>query len=110
VTASGALGGYLFDDLAVNLTVTGKPGSLQMRLYDRATRNERAGIGGCTGDSGGPAFDGDGPLVIGVVSWTTAAQDNEGCGGLTELTPLLIYREWIIETAKLMNSPIATNR
>ena len=44
------------------LTVTGKPGSLQIRLYDPATRNVRAGLGACTGDSGAPAFDGDGPL------------------------------------------------
>ena len=41
------------------LTVTGKPGSLQIRLYDRTTRNERIGLGGCTGDSGAPAFDGE---------------------------------------------------
>ncbi len=89
------------------LTVTGHPGSLQIRLVDPATRNERPGLGGCTGDSGGPAFDGDGPLVIGVVSWTTAANNEAGCGGLTGLTPLLAYRTWIIETAKKMNAPIA---
>lgn len=88
------------------LTVTGKPGSLQVRLVDPATRNIKNGLGGCTGDSGGPAFDGDGPLVIGVVSWTTAARDEEGCGGLTGLTPLLNYRDWIVETAKKLNSPI----
>lgn len=88
------------------LTVTGKPGSLQIRLYDPATRNLRGGLGGCTGDSGGPAFDGEGPLVIGVVSWTTAADNEEGCGGLTGLTPLLLYRSWIIETARKLNSEI----
>jgi len=89
------------------LTVTGKPGSLQIRLVDPKTRNVTAGLGGCTGDSGAPAFDGEGPLVIGVVSWSTAPQDNEGCGGLTGITPLLNYREWIIETAKKFNSPVA---
>jgi secreted trypsin-like serine protease len=89
------------------LTVTGQPGSLQIRLYDAATRNRRAGLGACTGDSGGPAFDGDGPLVIGVVSWTTAANDEEGCGGLTGLTPLLLYRDWIVDTARKFNSPLA---
>ena len=36
------------------LTVTGKPGSLQIRLFDPATRNQRAGLGACTGDSGAP--------------------------------------------------------
>jgi hypothetical protein len=88
------------------LTVTGQPGGLQIRLYDAATRNQRTGLGACTGDSGAPAYDGEGPLVIGVVSWTTAPQDEEGCGGLTGLTPLLAYRAWIVETARKFNSPI----
>jgi secreted trypsin-like serine protease len=88
------------------LTVTGKPGSLQIRLVDPKTRNVSNGLGGCTGDSGAPAFDGEGPLVIGVVSWSTAPQDNEGCGGLTGVTPLLSYRGWIVETAKKFNSPL----
>jgi secreted trypsin-like serine protease len=89
------------------LTVTGKPGSLQIRLYDAATRNRRAGLGACTGDSGAPAYDGEGPLVIGVVSWSTAPEDEEGCGGLTGLTPLLLYRGWILDTARKFNSPLA---
>jgi secreted trypsin-like serine protease len=88
------------------LTVTGKPGSLQIRLYDKATRNQRIGLGGCTGDSGAPAFDGEGPLVIGVVSWSTGPDDTEGCGGLTGVTPLLLYRGWIVDTAARFNSPI----
>jgi secreted trypsin-like serine protease len=92
------------------LAVTGKPGSLQIRLYDAATRNGSAGLGACTGDSGAPAFDGEGPLgigqVIGIVSWSTAPADEEGCGGLTGLTPLLLYRGWIIDTARKFNSPL----
>jgi hypothetical protein len=89
------------------LVVTGVPGSLQIRLYDQATRNKRRGLGACTGDSGAPAYDGDGPLVIGVVSWSTAPLDEEGCGGLTGVTPLLLYRAWIVETARKFNSPLA---
>jgi hypothetical protein len=46
-------------------------------------------------------------LVIGVVSWTTAAGDEDGCGGLTGVTPLLNYRAWIIKAAMNLNSPIA---
>jgi secreted trypsin-like serine protease len=88
------------------LSVTGVPGSLQVRLFDPATRNKSAGIGGCVGDSGAPAFDGEGPLVIGVVSWSTAPNDEEGCGGLTGITPLLNYRQWIIDTAKKFGSPV----
>ena len=89
------------------LSVTGKPGSLQIRLYDLATRNLRVGLGGCTGDSGAPAFDGQAASVIGVVSWSTAPNDEEGCGGLTGVTPLLLYRAWIVDTARKFNSPLA---
>ncbi|MEJ2623683.1 MAG: trypsin-like serine protease [Pseudolabrys sp.] len=82
------------------LTVTGHPGSLQIRLVDPRTRNRVHGLGACTGDSGGPAYDGLGPLIIGVVSWTTGPGNSEGCGGLTGLTPLLRYRSWIVDTAR----------
>ena len=88
------------------LAVTGKPGSLQIRLFDPATRDVRPGLGGCTGDSGAPAFETDasGALrIVGVVSWSTAPNDEDGCGGLTGLTPLILYRDWIVETAKTLN-------
>ncbi|HET7912674.1 MAG TPA: trypsin-like serine protease [Pseudolabrys sp.] len=105
VTLAGTARG-LGQPRMATLTVTGKPGSLQIRLYDVATRNQRIGLGSCTGDSGAPAYDGEGPLVIGVVSWSTAPGDEEGCGGLTGVTPLLSYRDWIIDTARKLNSPI----
>jgi len=89
------------------LTVTGKPGSLQIRLIDANARDQRIGLGGCTGDSGAPAFDGDTPSVIGVVSWSTAPGNETGCGGLTGVTPLIGYRDWIVETARKFNSPLA---
>ena len=91
---------------SARLAVTGQPGSLQVRLMDPATLNKRPGLGGCVGDSGGPAYDGEGPLVIGVISWSTAPSDEEGCGGLTGVTPLLNYRQWIIDTAKKLGSPL----
>ncbi len=118
VTVAGTPRGLGVPRMA-RLTVTGKPGSLQIRLYDKATRNARVGLGGCTGDSGAPAFDGEGPQktgqvigqasgqVIGVVSWSTGPEDTEGCGGLTGVTPLLLYRDWIVDTAAKFNSPIA---
>lgn len=110
VTLAGTARGLSIPRMA-KLAVTGKPGSLQIRLVDPATRNVSAGLGGCTGDSGAPAFDGndtqDVGQVIGVVSWSTAPQNNEGCGGLTGLTPLTSYRAWIIEAAKSLSSPIA---
>ncbi len=106
VTLSGTARG-LGQPRMARLSVTGKPGSLQIRLYDLATRNLRSGLGGCTGDSGAPAFDGQAASVIGVVSWSTAPNDEEGCGGLTGVTPLLLYRGWIVETAKKVNSPLS---
>ncbi len=106
VTRVGTADGLGIPRMA-SLAVTGKPGSLQVRLTDPATQNKRAGLGGCVGDSGAPAFDGVGPLVIGVVSWSTAPNDEEGCGGLTGVTPLINYRQWIIDTAKKFGSPVA---
>jgi hypothetical protein len=106
VTVAGTARG-LGQPRMATLTVTGKPGSLQIRLYDIATRNQRIGLGGCTGDSGAPAYDGEGPLVLGIVSWSTAPGDEEGCGGLTGVTPLLSYRDWIVDTARKLNSPLS---
>lgn len=88
------------------LVATGQPGTLQIRLMDPATRNERAGLGACVGDSGGPVFmNADGALaVIGVVSWSTGPRNAEGCGGLTGVTPLARYRAWVVEQAARMGS------
>lgn len=93
---------------AAELIATGKPGNLQIRLLDPATRNQRAGLGACTGDSGGPAFiELQGTLaIIGVVSWSTGPNSEAGCGGLTGVTPLELYRPWVEEQARKMGSPI----
>ena len=105
VTADGTARGLGVPRMAT-LSVTGKPGSLQIRLYDLATRNTRTGLGACTGDSGAPAFEPASEAIIGVVSWSTAPGDQEGCGGLTGVTPLLLYRQWIVDTARKFNSPV----
>lgn len=91
------------------LIATGQPGTLQIRLMDPATRNERAGLGACVGDSGGPVFANAGGAlaVIGVVSWSTGPKNSDGCGGLTGVTPLTRYRAWLVERAKRMGSPLA---
>ncbi len=109
VTAAGTARGLGLPRMA-RLAVTGKPGSLQIRLVDPAAHNLRLGLGACTGDSGAPVFDGTSGTgigqIIGIVSWTTAPGDEEGCGGLTGVTPLLLYRSWIVETARRFNSPV----
>jgi secreted trypsin-like serine protease len=93
---------------AAALIATGKPGTLQIRLFDPATRDQRSGLGACTGDSGGPAFvENNGTFaVVGVVSWSTGAASTAGCGGLTGVTPLALYRGWIAEQAKKMGTAI----
>ena len=108
VTLSGT-GRGLGQPRMATLIVTGRPGSLQIRLYDQATRNLSNGLGGCTGDSGAPVFEEtvhNVGQILGVVSWSTAPNDEEGCGGLTGVTPLLLYRAWIVETAKKINSSL----
>jgi secreted trypsin-like serine protease len=87
---------------AASLSVTGRPGTLQIRLVDPLTNNARAGLGACTGDSGAPAFldQNGGSVIAGVVSWSTGPNNASGCGGLTGVTPLALYRDWIIRTAR----------
>jgi secreted trypsin-like serine protease len=103
---NGKSGGTL---RSATLTVTGQPGNLQIRLMDPATRNERAGLGACTGDSGAPVFRdiGGRAKVVGVVSWSTGAGNEAGCGGLTGVTPISLYYPWIAETAKKLGSALA---
>ncbi|MBI5260825.1 MAG: trypsin-like serine protease [Bradyrhizobium sp.] len=84
------------------LIATGKPGTLQIRLVDPVTGGTRDGIGACTGDSGGPVFEDQpgGPVIVGVISWSTGPNGSNGCGGLTGVTPLTLYRDWILQTAR----------
>lgn len=87
---------------AATLASTSQPGRLQIRLVDPAANNARPGLGACTGDSGAPVVQAQagGAVIIGVVSWSTGAQNAAGCGGLTGVTPLTLYRDWVVQTAK----------
>jgi secreted trypsin-like serine protease len=91
IRGNGKTGGTL---RAAVLTVTGQPGPLQIRLVDPVTNNAFPGLGACTGDSGAPAFDANG-AVVGVISWSTAPKNEDGCGGLSGVTPLRRYQAWI---------------
>ena len=84
------------------LVATGQPGSLQIRLVDPVAQGAREGLGACTGDSGGPVFEDrpGAPVIVGVISWSTGPNGSEGCGGLTGVTPLTLYRDWIVQTAR----------
>jgi secreted trypsin-like serine protease len=87
---------------AADLAVTGKPGTLQIRLADPLVNNTSDGLGACTGDSGAPAFEMQAgrAVIVGLVSWSTGPNNSDGCGGLTGVTPLTLYREWILRTAR----------
>jgi hypothetical protein len=99
VRGDGKSGGVV---RAANLIATGRPGNLQIRLVDPAAEGKREGLGACTGDSGGPVFEDQqgGAVVIGVVSWSTGPNGTAGCGGMTGVTPLSLYRDWILQTAR----------
>lgn len=103
VRGDGRTGGTL---RTARLVATGRPGSLQLRLVDPATRNARAGLGACTGDSGAPVFDENAGrhAVVGLVSWSTGPGNSAGCGGLTGVTPLARYRDWVVDTARQLGS------
>jgi hypothetical protein len=93
---------------SASLVATDRPGNLQIRLVDPAVGNKREGLGACTGDSGAPVFeDQNGRVVIvGVVSWSTGANNTAGCGGLTGVTPLTLYKNWVTETALQLGSSL----
>jgi secreted trypsin-like serine protease len=105
VRGDGRTGGTL---RAATLAVTGKPGNLQIRLVDPNVGSEQPGLGACTGDSGAPVFqDAAGRLaLVGVVSWSTGPGGSAGCGGLTGMTPIELYRGWMIETARKLGSTL----
>lgn len=99
VRGDGKSGGTI---RVAGLVATGKPGTLQIRLVDPVGQGTRDGLGACTGDSGAPVFEDQqsGPAIVGVVSWSTGPNGSAGCGGLTGVTPLTLYRDWILQTGR----------
>ena len=105
IRGEGSSGGII---RAAGLIATGKPGTLQIRLVDPLTLGTSGGLGACTGDSGGPVFEDrpGGSHIIGVISWSTGPNGTGGCGGLTGVTPLTLYRDWILQTARLWGAAL----
>jgi secreted trypsin-like serine protease len=105
VRGDGKSGGTI---RVAGLIATGKPGTLQIRLVDPIGQGTRDGLGACTGDSGAPVFEDKpgGPVIIGVVSWSTGPNGAAGCGGLTGVTPLTLYRDWILQTSRQWGSAL----
>jgi Trypsin len=105
IRGEGSSGGTI---RVAGLVATGKPGTLQIRLVDPLSQGTRDGLGACTGDSGGPVFEDQqgGPAIVGVISWSTGASGSAGCGGLTGVTPLTLYRDWILQTARQWGSAL----
>ena len=99
IRGEGSSGGTV---RVAGLVATGQPGTLQIRLVDPVGMGIRDGLGACTGDSGGPVFEDrpGGAVIVGVISWSTGANGSAGCGGLTGVTPLTRYRDWILQTAR----------
>jgi hypothetical protein len=105
IRGEGSSGGII---RVAGLVATGQPGTLQIRLVDPVAKGVRDGLGACTGDSGGPVFEDGraGPAIIGVISWSTGPNGSAGCGGLTGVTPLTLYRDWILQTAGAWGSAL----
>jgi|SRR5262249_35874781 len=72
-----------------------------LELNDRAAIGEFSKLGGCKGDSGGPAFAMRGaPLLVGIMTGVFY------CGGATFVTPVAPYGDWIMETAQQLGSQL----
>ncbi len=91
---------------AATLVATGKPNTQLVSLIDPQTLGEKAGLGVCNGDSGGPVFEErDGRLaLIGIISWTGSSDGEPRCGFISGVIPLPRYHHWIVETAAKMGS------
>ena len=81
---------------------------MQIRLVDPLGQGTKPGLGACTGDSGAPVFEDQQGIatIVGVVSWSTGPNNSAGCGGLTGVTPLTLYRDWIAQTASKWGSAL----
>ena len=92
---------------AAVLVATDRPSSQQLSLVDPRKLGESAGLGVCNGDSGGPVFDVQDRALIGIISWSSRTDGEPVCGFVSGIIPLARYRNWIVDTAEKLGSPLA---
>jgi len=88
------------------LVATDRPSSQQLSLVDPRKLGEKAGLGVCNGDSGGPVFDEQDRTLVGIISWSSRTDGEPVCGFVSGVIPLARYRFWILETAAKLGSPL----
>jgi secreted trypsin-like serine protease len=88
------------------LVATDRPNSQQLSLVDPRKLGESAGLGVCNGDSGGPVFDERDRSLVGIVSWSSRTDGEPVCGFVSGVIPLARYRNWILDTAARLGSPL----
>jgi hypothetical protein len=91
---------------SATLVVTARPNSQQLNLVDPRKLGERAGLGVCNGDSGGPVFDERDRALVAIVSWSGGSEGEPICGFVSGAIPIARYRYWIMETAEKLGSPL----
>jgi hypothetical protein len=91
---------------AATLVATDRPNSQQLSLVDPQKLGEKAGLGVCNGDSGGPVLDAQDLALVGIISWSSRTDGEPVCGFVSGIIPLARYRYWILETAAKLGSPL----
>ncbi|WP_142346864.1 trypsin-like serine protease, partial [Staphylococcus epidermidis] len=67
---------------------------------------EKAGLGVCNGDSGGPVLDAQDLTLVGIISWSSRTDGEPVCGFVSGIIPLARYHYWIVDTAAKLGSPL----
>jgi len=91
---------------AATLVATDRPSSQQLSLVDPQKLGEKAGLGVCNGDSGGPVLDAQDLTLVGIISWSSRTDGEPVCGFVSGIIPLARYHYWIVDTAAKLGSPL----
>ncbi len=91
---------------AATLVATDRPSSQLLSLVNPQKLGESAGLGVCSGDSGGPVLDEHDRALVGIISWSGRTDGEPVCGFVSGVIPISRYRYWILETAAKLGSPL----